>query len=140
MATRIRLRRVGRKKLPLYRIVVADQEAPRDGRFIEIIGTYNRRAPPSPTRSRSTPTSAPVDLEGATPRIRLPVAAQAGGVFKAATADDANARHMVVGRLRKPHGLKGDLTLFPITGRPRGRFGRPGGLAGWVGRSRWRGR
>lgn len=41
MATRIRLRRVGRKKVPLYRIVVADQEAPRDGRFIEIIGTYN---------------------------------------------------------------------------------------------------
>ena len=41
MATRIRLRRVGRKKLPLYRIVVADQESPRDGRFIEIIGTYN---------------------------------------------------------------------------------------------------
>ena len=41
MATRIRLRRIGRKKLPLYRIVVADQEAPRDGRFIEILGTYN---------------------------------------------------------------------------------------------------
>ena len=41
MATRIRLRRVGRKKLPLYRIVVADKESPRDGRFIEIIGTYN---------------------------------------------------------------------------------------------------
>ena len=41
MATRIRLRRVGRKKLPLYRIVVADQESPRDGRFIEILGTYN---------------------------------------------------------------------------------------------------
>jgi len=41
MATRIRLRRVGRKKLPLYRIVVADQQSPRDGRFIEILGTYN---------------------------------------------------------------------------------------------------
>jgi small subunit ribosomal protein S16 len=41
MATRIRLRRIGRKKLPLFRIVVADQEAPRDGRFIEIIGTYD---------------------------------------------------------------------------------------------------
>ena len=41
MATRIRLRRIGRQKLPLYRIVIADQEAPRDGRFIEIIGTYN---------------------------------------------------------------------------------------------------
>ena len=41
MATRIRLRRVGRKNLPLYRIVVADQESPRDGRFIEVIGSYN---------------------------------------------------------------------------------------------------
>jgi small subunit ribosomal protein S16 len=41
MATRIRLRRIGRKKVPLFRIVVADGEAPRDGRFIEIIGTYN---------------------------------------------------------------------------------------------------
>ena len=41
MATRIRLRRVGRKKIPLYRIVVADGEAPRDGRFIEVIGTYD---------------------------------------------------------------------------------------------------
>lgn len=40
MATRIRLRRTGRKKLPIYRIVVADKEAPRDGRFIEVIGTY----------------------------------------------------------------------------------------------------
>ena len=43
MATRIRLRRVGRKKVPLYRIVVADKESPRDGRFIEIIGTYDPR-------------------------------------------------------------------------------------------------
>ncbi|MDQ2669047.1 MAG: 30S ribosomal protein S16 [Gemmatimonadota bacterium] len=41
MATRIRLRRVGRKKVPLYRIVIADKEAPRDGRFIAIIGTYD---------------------------------------------------------------------------------------------------
>jgi small subunit ribosomal protein S16 len=41
MATRIRLRREGRTKLPMYRIVVADREAPRDGRVIEVIGTYN---------------------------------------------------------------------------------------------------
>ncbi len=41
MATRIRLRRIGRKKVPLYRIVVADMEAARDGRFIEVLGTYN---------------------------------------------------------------------------------------------------
>ena len=40
MAVRIRLRREGRKKLPMYRIVVADKEAPRDGRFIETIGSY----------------------------------------------------------------------------------------------------
>jgi small subunit ribosomal protein S16 len=44
MATRIRLRRVGRKKVPLYRIVVAEKSAPRDGRFIEILGTYDPRA------------------------------------------------------------------------------------------------
>ena len=41
---RIRLRRVGRKKTPLYRIVVADSRSPRDGRFIETIGQYNPRA------------------------------------------------------------------------------------------------
>ncbi|HET7110011.1 MAG TPA: 30S ribosomal protein S16 [Gemmatimonadales bacterium] len=44
MATRIRLRRVGRRKLPVYRIVVADKTSPRDGRFVEIIGTYDPRA------------------------------------------------------------------------------------------------
>jgi small subunit ribosomal protein S16 len=40
---RIRLRRVGRKRNPIYRIVVADSQAPRDGRFIEIIGNYSPR-------------------------------------------------------------------------------------------------
>ncbi|MCL6508996.1 MAG: 30S ribosomal protein S16 [Bryobacteraceae bacterium] len=40
---RIRLRRVGRKKQPSYRIVVADSRSPRDGRFIEILGYYNPR-------------------------------------------------------------------------------------------------
>ncbi len=44
MATRIRLRRVGRKKLPIYRIVVAEKTAPRDGRFIDVIGTYAPKA------------------------------------------------------------------------------------------------
>ena len=38
---RIRLRRVGKKKQPAYRLVVADSRAPRDGAFIETIGTYN---------------------------------------------------------------------------------------------------
>jgi small subunit ribosomal protein S16 len=44
MATRIRLRRVGRKKIPMYRIVVADQDEARDGRFIAVLGTYDPRA------------------------------------------------------------------------------------------------
>ncbi len=44
---RIRLRRVGRKKQPSYRIVAADKEAPRDGRFIEILGFYNPRTEPA---------------------------------------------------------------------------------------------
>lgn len=41
MAVKIRLRRIGAKKSPFYRIVVADSRYPRDGRFIEEIGTYN---------------------------------------------------------------------------------------------------
>ena len=41
MATRIRLARVGSKKNPIYRVVVADARSPRDGRFIEVIGHYN---------------------------------------------------------------------------------------------------
>jgi small subunit ribosomal protein S16 len=47
MAARIRLARVGSKKNPVYRVVVADSRSPRDGRFIEIIGRYNPQADPS---------------------------------------------------------------------------------------------
>jgi small subunit ribosomal protein S16 len=43
---RIRLRRVGQKHQPSYRIVAADKEAPRDGRFLEILGYYNPRTEP----------------------------------------------------------------------------------------------
>ena len=43
---RIRLRRMGAKKSPFYRIVVADKRSPRDGRFIESIGTYNPNTQP----------------------------------------------------------------------------------------------
>ena len=44
---KIRLRRMGAKKAPFYRVVVADSHFPRDGRFIEEIGTYNPLATPS---------------------------------------------------------------------------------------------
>ena len=47
MATRIRLRRMGSKGRPFYRVVVADQRSPRDGRFIENIGKYHPLSDPS---------------------------------------------------------------------------------------------
>ncbi|MCD8144348.1 MAG: 30S ribosomal protein S16 [Oscillospiraceae bacterium] len=47
MMVKIRLRRMGAKKAPFYRIVVADSRSPRDGRFIEEIGTYNPCVEPS---------------------------------------------------------------------------------------------
>ena len=47
MAVKIRLRRMGAKKAPFYRVVVADSRYPRDGRFIEEIGTYNPLTDPS---------------------------------------------------------------------------------------------
>ncbi len=47
MAVKIRLKRIGAKKNPYYRVVVADSRFPRDGRFIEEIGTYNPLANPA---------------------------------------------------------------------------------------------
>lgn len=46
MAVRIRLSRFGRKKQPFYRIVVQNSESPRDGKFLEIVGTYNPMVEP----------------------------------------------------------------------------------------------
>jgi small subunit ribosomal protein S16 len=50
MAVRVRLTRVGSKKNPIWRVVVADQRSPRDGRFIENIGHYNPQTDPSTIR------------------------------------------------------------------------------------------
>jgi small subunit ribosomal protein S16 len=47
MAVRMRLTRVGSKKNPIYRVVVADSRSPRDGKFIEIVGRYNPQHEPS---------------------------------------------------------------------------------------------
>jgi small subunit ribosomal protein S16 len=47
MAVKLRLTRVGKTKQPQYRIVAADSRSPRDGRFIQIVGTYNPRTEPS---------------------------------------------------------------------------------------------
>jgi small subunit ribosomal protein S16 len=47
VAVKLRLMRMGKKKQPTYRLVAADGRSPRDGRFIEIVGTYDPRAEPS---------------------------------------------------------------------------------------------
>ncbi len=47
MAVKIRLKRMGAKKAPFYRIIVADSRSPRDGRFIEKVGTYNPLVSPA---------------------------------------------------------------------------------------------
>ena len=47
MAVRMRLTRVGSKKNPIYRVIVADSRSPRDGKFIEIVGRYNPQTDPS---------------------------------------------------------------------------------------------
>ena len=47
MSVKMRLTRVGSKKNPIYRVVVADSHSPRDGRFIEIVGRYNPQIQPS---------------------------------------------------------------------------------------------
>jgi small subunit ribosomal protein S16 len=47
LAARIRLARIGSKKNPVYRVVVADSRSPRDGKFIEIVGRYNPQTDPS---------------------------------------------------------------------------------------------
>jgi small subunit ribosomal protein S16 len=47
MAVKLRLTRVGSKKNPIYRVVAADTHAPRDGKFLEIVGRYNPQTDPS---------------------------------------------------------------------------------------------
>ena len=85
MATRIRLRRIGRKKLPLYRIVIADQEAPRDGRFIEIIGTYNPKGETSADKIHVDAAKAREWIaRGATPSDTVQSLLKQAGVFATA--------------------------------------------------------
>lgn len=90
MATRIRLRRMGRKKKPAYRIVVAEKQVARNGRFIETLGHYN---------PRTEPTTLAIDLDrarqwlqqGATPSDTVRSLFKKAGVFSEATATVAEA-------------------------------------------------
>ena len=66
MAVRIRLSRFGRKKKPFYRIVVADSEAKRDGKFLEVVGTYDPMQDPAEVKIKQDRLQAWLD-EGAKP-------------------------------------------------------------------------
>ncbi len=78
MAVKLRLMRVGKKKQPTYRVVAADGRAPRDGRFIEILGSYDPRQEPSV--------------------VRLDVAAADAWIAKGAQPTDRVARLLAIAR------------------------------------------
>ncbi len=70
MAVKLRLTRVGKTKQPQYRIVAADSRSPRDGRFIQIVGTYNPRTDPS-TLSVDNAKAVKWLMDGAQPTERV---------------------------------------------------------------------
>ncbi|HXG43506.1 MAG TPA: 30S ribosomal protein S16 [Gemmatimonadales bacterium] len=82
MATRIRLRRVGRKGIPLYRIVVADKASPRDGRFVATLGSYDPRAEKAEDKVRLDAEQARAWLaRGATPSDTVRAILRKAGVL-----------------------------------------------------------
>jgi len=85
MATRIRLRRVGRKGQSYFRIVVADQRAPRDGRAVATIGHYDPRVDPAKIDVNRDQALAWL-AKGATPTDTVRSLLKKAGVFAARTA------------------------------------------------------
>ena len=90
MATRIRLRRTGRKHQPMYRIVVTDKAAPRDGRFIETLGHYNPRTEPV-TIEVNAEKARDWLSRGATPSDTVRSLLKKAGVFAAAATISVEA-------------------------------------------------
>ncbi len=90
MATRIRLRRTGRKKLPEYRIVVAERTDARDGRFIETIGHYRPRENPAVIQVDGDKARAWL-AKGATPSETVHSLFKKAGVYSAPAATAADA-------------------------------------------------
>ena len=88
MAVKLRLTRVGKKKQPQYRVVAADSRAARDGRFIQIIGTYNPRTEPS-TITIDSDKAVKWLMEGAQPTERVKKLLEASGAWEAFTAAKA---------------------------------------------------
>ncbi len=90
MATRIRLRRGGRRHQPTYRIVVTDKQAPRDGRFIETVGYYNPRTDPVTLEVDSVKAREWL-AKGATPSHTVRSLLKKAGVFSDAPAAELQA-------------------------------------------------
>ena len=82
MAVKIRLRRVGRKKSPMYRIVIADSKSPRDGKFIEIVGQYQPRTGDKAINLKADRVNHWLDV-GAQPTDTVRSLLRKGGVLKA---------------------------------------------------------
>lgn len=100
MAVRIRLRRVGRKKQPSYRIVVADSAAPRDGNYLDAVGFYNPRTNPAELR---------LDLEKADEWIgkgALPTDTVASLIRKARVGGDATVGYYGADGVEMPEGSR----------------------------------
>ena len=98
MATRIRLRRVGRKKQPEYRIVVTDRAAARDGRFIETLGYYRPRTEP-----------AQVEVDGDRARAWLEKGATPSDTVTAKSKGVRAMRHVSTVSYRHPLSVLNDL-------------------------------
>ena len=88
MAVKLRLTRVGKTKQPQYRIVAADSRSPRDGRFIQIVGTYNPRTDPS-TLNVDNDKAVKWLMDGAQPTERVKKLLEVTGAWEAFTAAKA---------------------------------------------------
>jgi small subunit ribosomal protein S16 len=91
MAVKLRLTRVGKKKQPQYRVVAADSRCARDGRFIQILGTYNPRGEPS-VISIDEDKAVKWLLDGAQPTERVKKLLEITGAWQAFTAARAAAK------------------------------------------------
>ncbi|MCB9382174.1 MAG: 30S ribosomal protein S16 [Acidimicrobiaceae bacterium] len=85
MAVKLRLTRVGKTKQPQYRIVAADSRSPRDGRFIQIVGTYNPRTEPS-TVTVDNAKAVKWLMDGAQPTERVKKLLEVSGAWEEFTA------------------------------------------------------
>ena len=90
MAVKLRLMRMGKKKQPTYRLVAADSRSPRNGRFIEILGTYEPRAEPSGIRIDDDKVLEWL-RKGAQPTERVEKLLRASGTWEAFRGGEAGA-------------------------------------------------